>query len=92
MIWLMVAYLLGLFYFVANPSKIANQKRFRLAWILFGIMPLISALFTMLRTFTLGFTRSGALLEIISNGLQWLLLGVSFLVVLSALLPRDKKR
>jgi hypothetical protein len=85
----MIAYAIALFYFAANPVKIANRKRFRLAWILFGAIPLVTALFTMLRTFTVGFTRYGAVFELISTSLSWLLLGISLLVVLKALLPRD---
>ncbi|MCU0787522.1 MAG: hypothetical protein MUC91_04930 [Verrucomicrobia bacterium] len=86
---MMIAYALALFYFAANPSKIVNRRHFRWAWILFGIIPLITALFTLLRTFTVGFTRYGAVFDLISTGLSWLLLGVSWLVLLKALLPRD---
>jgi hypothetical protein len=89
MIWFMMAYLLGLFYFAANPTRIANRNRFRMAWVVFALVPGVTAVFTLLRTLTVGFTRSMAILEILSNGLSWLLLGVSLFLMLGALLPRD---
>lgn len=90
MIWLMIAYLLGLFYFAANPAKIVNRKRFRFAWMLFSVVPMVTGIFTFLRSFSVGFTRPSAVMEIISTSLSWLLLGVSLVVVLGALLPSDK--
>jgi hypothetical protein len=91
MIWLMITHLLGLLYFAANPAKIVNRKRFRLAWMLFSVLPMVTGFFTFLRSFTVGFARHMAVLEIISNSLSWLLLGVSLLILLGAILPSEKK-
>jgi hypothetical protein len=85
----MIAYFAGLLYFAANPDKIVNRRRFRLAWMLFAVVVLISGFFTFLRTFTVGFTRSMAIIEIIGNALSWTVLGISLIIVLGAILPRD---
>jgi len=90
MIWFMIAYLLGLFYFAAHPAKIAQRRRFRRAWILFALVLPVSGLFTLLRSTTIGSARSLALLEIFSTGLSWFLLGASFWLLLGAVLPADK--
>ncbi len=90
MVWFMIAYALGLFYFAANPTKIARRGRFRLAWILFALVLPNSALFTLLRSTTIGSARSLALLEIFSNSISWLLIGLSFLLLHGALLPPGK--
>lgn len=87
--WLMIAYFLGLLYFAANPTRIANRNRFRLAWMLFAAVPIVSGVFTFLRVFTVGFTRSMAVLEIIGNALSWAALGVSLIVLFGAILPPD---
>lgn len=91
MIWFMIAYVLGLFYFTANPEKIVHRRRFRLAWIVFAGVPLTSAFFTLLRAATIGSARSLAIVEIFSRSISWLLIGVSFLILLGALLPQDKR-
>jgi hypothetical protein len=51
---------------------------------------MVTGFFTFLRSFTVGFTRHMAVLEIISSSLSWLLLGVSLLIMLGAILPSDK--
>jgi hypothetical protein len=91
MTWFMIAYAVGLFYFAANPTRIANRKRFRIAWMLFAVVPMVTAFFTFLRTFTVGFTRSMAILEITSTSLSWLCIGVSFLILLGAILPPENR-
>jgi hypothetical protein len=91
MIWLMIAYAVVLFYFAANPQRIVHRRRFRVAWMLFALVPIVSGLFTFLRAFTIGFAKSMAILEIISSSLSWTLIGVSLLIVLGALLPPDKE-
>jgi len=90
MIWLMIACLLGLFYFAANPNKIVNRPRFRAAWMTLAVIPIVSGFFTFLRSFSVGFVRPMAVMEILSNSLSWALLGVSLWMMLGAVLPADK--
>ena len=90
MTWFMITYVLGLLYFAANPTRIANRKRFRMAWMLFAVVPMVIAFFTFLRVFTVGLTRSMVILEITSTSLSWLLIGISFILLLGAILPADE--
>lgn len=89
MTWIFAAYLLGLFYFLANPEKVANKAGFRSAWIWLGMVPIANFVFALFRA---GNIRSGgdmALVEIWADGIGWLFLGISLLVLIGALMPGD---
>ena len=90
MTWLLIAYVLGLFYFAANPKKISNTGLFRAAWIWLGLIPVNHFIFTLFRAGNIRSTRDLALVEVWSNGISWLLLGISLLILINALIPCEE--
>lgn len=89
MTWLLIAYLLGLLYFSANPDKISNRKAFRTAWIWFTLIPISNFVFALFRAGNVRSKRSLALVEVWSNGIAWLLFGISLFILLKAFTPND---
>lgn len=92
MIWLQIVYLLVLVYLVINKSKISNINLFRGAWIAFALIPISNAVFTVFRAGNIRSTRGLALVEVWSNGLAWLLFGISLLILINALIPAEEPK
>ncbi len=88
---LLAAYLLGLLYFVAHPDKVSNRAAFRTAWIWFALIPFGSVLSTLHIASEVRSTSGLAFAEVWANGISWLLLGISLLVLLKALMPKDSQ-
>jgi hypothetical protein len=88
--WLLIAYVLGLFYFAANPGRISDKGLFRAAWIWYAIIPFNHFVFTLFRAGNIRSTRGLALVEIWSDGISWLLLGISLILLVTALIPAQK--
>jgi len=90
---LLVGYLLGLFYFAANQSKIACKKSFRIAWILFVLIPINNFFFMFFRLFNvdgrISSTRTLALVNTWADGIVWLLLGISIFFLFRSLLANE---
>jgi len=91
MTWLLAAYLLGLLYFTANPDKVSNKETFRIAWIWFALIPIANFVFALFRAGNAGIAKDLLLVEIWSNGIAWLLLGISFFIFINALMPDDSE-
>lgn len=87
MTWLLIAYLIGLLYFVANPGKVANRGAFRTAWIWFALIPVSNFVFALFRAGNISSTRDLALVEIWADGFGWLFFGISLLILMGALVP-----
>jgi hypothetical protein len=87
MTWLLASYLIGLLYFAAQPEKISNKGTFRTAWIWFALIPVSNFVFALFRAGNISSTRDLALVEIWADGFGWLFLGISFFVLIGALVP-----
>ncbi|MDF7802211.1 hypothetical protein P4C99_22260, partial [Pontiellaceae bacterium B1224] len=92
MIWLQIVYLVILVYLVIDQSKISNKGLFRGAWITFSAIPIINAFFTLFRAGSIQSARKLALVEVWSNGFAWLFLGISFLILINALIPAEEPK
>ena len=90
MIWLQIVYLLVLVYFAAYKTKISEKGLFRAAWITFALVPISNFVFTLFRVGNIRSPRALGLVEVWSNGFAWLLLGISFLILINALIPKEK--
>jgi hypothetical protein len=95
MTWLLIAYGIGLFYFLIRQDHVADKDRFRMAWILFASIPLSHFVFTLLRVAfanpgkpTPRMARNMASVELWASGVEWLLLGISLIVLLTSIIPK----
>jgi hypothetical protein len=88
MTWILIAYLAALLYVSANQQKFANPAALRPAWLWFAAVPISHFFFTLIRAGNFGDPRDLALVEIWSEGFQWLLLGVSIVYLAGAVAPR----
>ena len=89
MTWIYLVYLVGLLYFATNQNRLVNKNAFRLAWIWFAIIPISQFVFTLFRA---GNYRSSAdlvLIEIWADGIAQLLFGISLILMLGALVPKN---
>ena len=91
MAWVLIlmVYFLGLLYFAAHTRKIASRAMFRFAWFFFSLIPIVHAVFTILR-----FDESVPYLfvermDAWSNGACSFLIGLSMLCLLGATVPRS---
>jgi len=96
MTWTLIAYGAGLFYFLIRQDKVSSMDRFRVAWILFASIPLSHVFFTLLRAGSVNPGRPSprmvgnlASIELWSSGVEQLLLGVSLIVLMTAILPSN---
>ena len=87
MTWLLTTYLIGLLYFAAKSENVPNKEAFRTAWIWFALIPVSNFVFALFRAGNIGSTRDLALVEIWADGFGWLFLGISFFVLIGALVP-----
>ncbi len=92
MIWLQIVYLLVLVYLVVDQSKISDKGLFRGAWITFALIPISNFVFTLFRAGNIRSTMDLALVEVWANGISWLLLGISFLTLINALIPKEETK
>ena len=96
MTWLLIAYGLGLFYFLVRQDQVVNKDHFRIAWIFFASIPLSHFIFTLLRAMFVNPKRPSprmagnlASIELWASGVEWLLLGISLIVLLYSIIPRS---
>ena len=92
MTWLLIAYTLVLVYLAANPNKIADKEVFRSAWICFAAIPVSNFVSTLFRAGNIRSTHKLALVEVWASGVSWLILGISLLMLINALVPKDNSR
>jgi len=88
MTWLLIVYLVGLFYLALNQKHIASRSAFCAAWTLYALIPASNFLFTLIRLGSLRNTRTLAVAELWSNGIQWLLLSISLFCLLNAFMSK----
>ena len=96
MTWTLIAYGAGLFYFAARQDKVINKNRFRIAWIIFASIPLSHFFFILLRANNVNMRKPSprmagnlASIELWSSGVEWLLLAISLIVLMTAIIPND---
>jgi hypothetical protein len=77
MTWILIAYLLGLFYFTANQDKLNDRFAFRKAWSWLGVYAASHFVFTLFRAGNMRDVRDLQLIEVWSTGVGWLIFGVS---------------
>ena len=92
MMWLQIVYFLILVYFVIDQSKISDKGFFRGAWITFAAIPIINAAFTLFRAGNHDDPQNLLLVEIWANGFALLFFGISFLILINALIPAEKSK
>lgn len=91
MTWIFIAYLLALVYFTVGCAKFAHARPLRMAWRWFAMIPVSHFFFALVRIGNIRDPHDLALAEIWSNGIEWLLLGLSILS-LSRLVPMNGER
>ena len=97
MTWLLIAYGVGLFFFLVRQDLVVNKDRFRIAWIIFASIPLSHFFFAFIRAVSINPQRPSprmagtiASIELWSSGVEWLLLGISLIVFLYSVIPGSK--
>jgi hypothetical protein len=75
--WLLIAYLIVLVFVAYRHDKFGRGGSLRRAWLAFAAIPLSHFFFTLLRAGNFADSRDLALIEIWSDGIVWLLLGIS---------------
>jgi TM2 domain-containing membrane protein YozV len=93
MTWIFAVYLGGLLYIASNHAKIRNKHGFHVAWVLFGMIPVVHFIFALCKMGgqmdSRGSQEKLALIEVLSNGISSLLLAISLFVLLGALASID---
>jgi len=79
MTWIIIAYLLVLVFLSANRTRFPDRLSLRLAWTWFALIPISHFVFAIFQATNIRDPRDLALVEIWSNGFEWLLLGVSMI-------------
>jgi len=90
MTWLLIVYFVGLFYLALNQNKIVNRSAFRAAWTLYALIPASNSLFTLIRLGNIRNTRTLAVAELWSSGIQWLLLSIILFCLLNAFMSKSE--
>ena len=85
--WIHIAYMFVLIFLVMKRDKFANPAALRPAWITFALVPISYFVFALFRAGNFPGTRDLALIEIWSNGVEWLLLGISMLFLTAMIAP-----
>src|SRR5688572_5413581 len=90
MIWILIVYLLLLIFLAVRRDKFPNAAALRPAWISFALIPISSFVFALIRVGNIRDSHDLALVEIWSNGIEWLLLGISMLFLTGMLAPNPE--
>jgi hypothetical protein len=85
MTWILIAYLLVLIYLALHREKLVKGGSLRLAWMWFVAIPISHFVFALFKAGNIGTPRDLALIEIWSDGIEWLLLGGSLFFLTGAL-------
>jgi hypothetical protein len=91
MTWLLTAYFLGLIYLAVNRERLGRTDSFRMAWIWFALIPISHFVFALFRVGNLRSPGDLALIEIWSDGIAWLLLGISMLYLAGSVAPERER-
>lgn len=75
--WLLIAFLLALTFVSCNASKVGTPAALRMAWLWFSAIPFSHFAMALFRAGNYTNPRDLALIEIWSDGLAWLFLGLS---------------
>ena len=87
--WFMMAYGAGLFYLLVHPHRIRNKGVFHHAWIWYGLVLFSNFVFMLFRSSCIGSTRSLATVQIWADGVAWLFLAISLLILPWAVVPHE---
>jgi hypothetical protein len=86
--WFILTYLLVLVFLSVNRGKLPSlSASIRPAWTCFTLIPISNFVFALIRTGNINSPRDIALIEIWSNGITSLLLGISLLSLTGVLEP-----
>lgn len=75
--WILAVYLLVLSYFTVHKDRWHSAEPLRAAWKMFAWIPMMMALFSLIKAGNFPDSRDMLLTEIWQNGLAWLFLGIS---------------
>ena len=94
MIALLTTYLLGLLFLTFRNEPVLDRRRFRLAWVMFAMIPLCHAFFTLIRAMAFtsrehNLAENLALVTVWNEGAVWLLFAVSLFCLICAVLQND---
>ena len=92
MTWLLIVYLLVLVYLTVKPVRPGRPGSFRLAWLFFAGIPLSHFFFALVRAGNMRDPRDLALTEVWSDGVAWLLLGLSLIFLTNAIAPAEENQ
>jgi len=87
MTWIYIAYLAALLYVSTNRQRFGHPGSLRLAWLYYAAIGFSHFFFTLFRAGNFSDSRDLALVEIWSEGVQWLLLGISLVYLAGTVAP-----
>jgi hypothetical protein len=87
MTWILIAYLIGLLYLATHREKLPIGASLRTPWIWFALVPIIQFVFSLIMAGNVGSAFALARVQIWSDGISWLLLGISLLCLTGSLAP-----
>lgn len=88
MIWMLIAYLTGMFVLIMNPQRVPNKESFRTAWIWFAWIPLSHFVFALFKAGNMRSADDLALIAVWEEGVGWLCLAFSMFALGRALTTR----
>ena len=86
MTWLILGYGAGLLFLAVKHNNLADKAVFSTAWILFAMILISRSVSALLPLANVTFATIG----LWSQCIEWLLLGVSFLLLFKAIIPYDQ--
>ena len=92
MIWLQIVYLLVLIFIALKLEDPARRQAFRQAWVAFALTPFSSLLTHLLRMFQHDDVKALHAIAYFDEALHYLLLGISFSLLLNVIAPREPQR
>ena len=83
--WILIAYLLTMVWLSKHKKRLPPRVSLRDAWIWFALIPIAHFVFALMRAGNFRDSGDLALIEIWSDGVGWLLLGISMLCLTRAI-------
>ena len=86
--WFLVIYFLALVYLATSDRIILSRTSLKNAWFFLALIPFAEVIFSMIRIGNRRGPSDLMRIELWSNGITWLLLGISLFSLINALFPK----